>query len=165
MIETKKRDFKKLYRPPAEEDYSENYVRLIVVIVISFVFIAGEIVGGVISHSIAIISDAIHLITDLMGFVLSFVFIYLSKWKPNERMTFGYHRMELIGALANLFIIWFLLVFVMYEATLRLIDNEFVENPLVMLITAAGGLVINIVMYKVLHGGKSHSHGLMSEGC
>ena len=41
-------------------------------------------------------------------------------------MTFGYHRMELLGALANIFIIWFLVLFIMYEATLRIIHKDFV---------------------------------------
>jgi zinc transporter 2 len=91
--------------------------------VISFVFIAGEIVGGVIAHSIAIISDAMHLITDVIGFAFSFIFIYLSKKAADHKMSFGYHRMELMGALANIFIIWLLILFVAYEATLRIINK------------------------------------------
>ena len=80
-------------------------------------------------------------------------------------MTFGYHRMELMGALGNLFIIWGLAFFLIYEATLRIINKEFVKEPLAMLIVAAAGLPINIIMYFVLHSGGSHSHGLMSESC
>lgn len=68
-------------------------------------------------------------------------------------MTFGYHRMELLGALGNLFIIWALAIFLIYEATMRIINKEFVKEPKVMLIVAAIGLPINIVMYFVLHGG------------
>lgn len=72
--------------------------------------------------------------------------------------------MELMGALGNLFIIWVLAIFMFYEATTRIINKEFVKEPLVMLIVAAVGLPINIVMYFVLHTG-GHSHGLMSESC
>ena len=82
--------------------------------------------AGVISNSIAIISDAIHLISDLVGFLFSFLFLYLSKWPPNQKMTFGYHRMELLGAISNIFIIWILIFFVVYESTNRIIAKEFV---------------------------------------
>jgi zinc transporter 2 len=137
---------------------------LIIVIIISFVFIAAEFVGGYISGSISVISDAFHLVTDLIGFVVSFAFIYYSRMEPTDRMTFGFHRLELVGALGNLFIIWFLAIFLIYEATVRIIEREFVAEPTAMLIVGAGGLVVNIVMYFVLHSG-SHSHGLMSEAC
>ena len=152
----------KLYKPPPQEDHSKNFNKLFIVIIISFVFISGEFVGGYISSSISVISDAFHLVTDLIGFVLSFLFIYYSKKRPNHKMSFGYHRMELLGALGNLFIIWALALFLIYEATDRIIHKVFVKEPLAMLIVAGAGLPVNIVMYFVLHGGGSHSHGLMS---
>jgi zinc transporter 2 len=138
-------------------------VRLAVVIVIATIFIAVEIIGGTIAKSIAIISDAIHLVSDLLGFAFSFLFLYLSKKEMDEKVSFGYHRMELIGALANIFIVWTMVLFIIFEATLRIINKEFVEKPAIMLITAIAGLLINIILYKILHGGASHSHGLMAD--
>jgi zinc transporter 2 len=135
------------------------------VILISVVFIAGEIFGGILANSIAIISDAIHLVSDTIGFFFSFLFLYLSKLKANERMTFGYHRMELLGAIFNIIIIWILIFYVVFESTQRIIEKQFVSKPFIMLISAGAGLLINIGMYKVLHGGASHSHGLLSDGC
>jgi zinc transporter 2 len=82
-----------LYKPPPEEDNSKNYWLLSTVILISMIFITGEVIGGTIAGSIAIISDAIHLVSDLVGFVFSFVFLYLSKTAMNDRVSFGYHRM------------------------------------------------------------------------
>ena len=70
-----------------------------------------------------------------------------------------------MGALGNLFIIWALALFLIYEATDRIINKEFVKEPLAMLIVAAAGLPVNIVMYFVLHSGGAHSHGLMAEQC
>ncbi len=84
---------RKLYRIPKKTDNSKNYCKLIVVILISFVFIGGEIVGGVVSHSISVISDATHLITDLVGFLVSFIFLYYSDKKSNHKNSFGFHRM------------------------------------------------------------------------
>lgn len=132
------------------------------VIGIAAVFIGVEVVGGTIAKSIAIISDAIHLVSDLIGFVFSFVFLYLSKKEMDERVSFGYHRMELIGALANIFIVWAMVIFIMIEATQRIINKEFVERPAIMVITAIAGMLINVILYNILHGGSSHSHGLMS---
>jgi cation diffusion facilitator family transporter len=92
-------------------------------------------------------------VSDLVGFIFSFVFLYLSKKAMDERVSFGYHRMELLGALANLFIVWLLVIFVIYEATQRIFNRDFVQNPTVMLITAIAGLAVNVLMYMVLHGG------------
>jgi len=80
-------------------------------------------IGGKISGSIAVFSDAFHLVSDLIGFVVSFVFIHLSRRPVSERMSFGYHRMELLGAIGNLFIIWIMAVFFIYEATLRIVNK------------------------------------------
>ena len=82
--------------------------------------------GGYISNSISVFSDAFHLITDVIGFVVSFVFIYVSRKAPNDVMNFGYHRTEIIGALGNLFLIWALAGFLYYEATMRIINKVFV---------------------------------------
>lgn len=71
-----------MYKPPPKEDSSGNYKKLIVVIIISFVFITGEFVGGYISGSISVISDAFHLVTDLLGFSVSFLFLWFAKKKP-----------------------------------------------------------------------------------
>ena len=153
----------RLYQPPPKEDYSKNFKKLIIVIVISFVFITGQFVGGYISGSISVISDAFHLVTDLVGFIISFIFIYFSRKKPTHKMSFGYHRMEVLGALGNLFIIWALALFLIYEATKRIIDKEFVKEPIAMLIVASAGLSINIIMYFILKCGSSSSHEKVNE--
>jgi zinc transporter 2 len=108
------RNVRLLYRPPPHEDYSKNYLRLTIVIVIACIFIAVEIIGGTIANSIAIISDAIHLVSDLLGFIFSFLFLYLSKQPRDHTVSFGYHRMELIGALANIFIVWAMVLFIVF---------------------------------------------------
>lgn len=82
----------RLYKPPPKDDQSKNYKKLIAVIVISVIFISVEAAGGIISGSISVISDSVHLLTDLIGFILAFVFIWYSSKKPTSTMTFGYHR-------------------------------------------------------------------------
>lgn len=160
-----RRDFLKLYTPPPQENNSQKYRKLIIVIVLSLSFVATEIVAGVIAHSISIISDAIHLICDVLGYFSSFIFLYLSRKPPSKAMTFGYHRMELLGALSNIFIVWTLILFVIFESTHRIVNKEFVEKPLVMIVAATADLLVNIGIYKILHQGPTHSHGLLGNPC
>ena len=85
-------------------------------------------------------------------------------------MSYGYHRSEVIGAVGSIGLIWVLkqtnlqvlTVLLLYEATHRIINKEVVEDPYIMLITAAFGLFCNLVMAKVLHSsptGDVHNHG------
>lgn len=163
MEPSNRKGVRAIYKPPPAEDYSKNYGKLTLVIIISFLFVAAELTGGIISGSIAIISDAFHLVTDFIGFILSFAFIHLSRRKPTAKVSFGFHRMELVGALANLFIIWLLAVMMIVEATDRIINKVYVKKPYFMLLFAIGAFFINVIMYFILHGGSEHSHGLMSE--
>lgn len=66
-------------------------------------------------------------------------------------MSFGYHRAEVIGALASIFLIWGLTGILLYEAIIRVINKEIVKDPLIMLITAGFGLCCNLIMAKILH--------------
>jgi len=59
------------------------------------------------------------------------------------------------------FLIWFMIILVVIEATKRIANKEFVKEPLIMVITAACGVLINVMLYNILHGGETHSHGLM----
>ena len=101
------------------------------------------------ASSIAIMSDAAHLLSDLLGFIISIVSIYISRRKADKSMTFGYHRAEVIGALVSINIIWGLTFWLLYEATLRVIYPTPV-NGLYMLITAVIGFIFNIIMGFVL---------------
>lgn len=82
-----------LFRIPPQQDHSRSFTKLIIVSIMCVLFIAGEIVGGIISHSISVISDATHLITDLIGFILSFVFLYYSSKHADDQKSFGFHRL------------------------------------------------------------------------
>jgi zinc transporter 2 len=119
-------------------------------------------------------SDAAHLLSDILGFIISIFSIYISQRKANSQMSYGYHRAEVIGALVSVNIIWGLTIWLFYEATLRVITSEPVDG-FIMLITAVLGFVFNIIMGLILsyqgidhqmHGhshdedeGHGHSHG------
>jgi zinc transporter 2 len=131
-------------------------------IVICVVFILAEVAGGVAAHSLAIISDSVHMFTDLISFVITIVSLQVSLKKANPEFSYGYYRVEIIGAMVNLFLIWTLTIFLIYEAVLRIVYAEAVTNPLLMLLVAFFGLIVNLGMAKILHQGidpeQDHAH-------
>ncbi|CAD8113490.1 unnamed protein product [Paramecium sonneborni] len=152
-----------LYEIPDLSNVTQNVLcRLISVSVVCIVFLIAEVVGGLWAQSLAILSDAAHMFSDMSGFFISIFSIWLGQRPASQKMSFGYHRAEVIGALASIVLIWGLTILLLYEATQRIINKTLVTNPLIMLITAGFGLFCNLVMAKVLHsspsGGHSHDH-------
>ena len=130
----------------------ENRVAMYKLKIISSVccsFMIIEFICGYLAGSLAIMSDATHLLSDLAGFLIS-LFSLIVAMKPADRnFTFGYHRFEVLGALASILIIWGLTVWLLIAAVWRIRH----PNPIVgflMVCTAAGGLLFNIIMNRVL---------------
>ena len=130
------------------------------VCVICTIFMTIEIIGGYLANSIAIMSDAAHLLSDLLGFLISIVSIYISRKVAKNNMSYGYHRAEIIGALVSIILIWALTLWLLYEATLRMITLPQVDG-FIMIIIAIIGFSFNVIMGLVLaKSGVPHSHGL-----
>ena len=130
----------------------ENKVAMFKLKIISTVccsFMIIEFICGYLAGSLAIMSDATHLLSDLAGFLIS-LFSLIVAMKPADRnFTFGYHRFEVLGALASILIIWGLTVWLLMAAIWRIRH----PNPIVgflMVCIAAGGLLFNIIMNRVL---------------
>lgn len=134
--------------------------KLLLVIMVCLLFMSVEIVGGFLAHSIAIMSDAAHLLSDLLGFIISLVSVWLSGLPANDKHSYGYHRAGVIGALASVVLIWSLVAFLVYFAIERVMNLDEVEvDGQLMFYVALFGLFANLVMAKVLHGSHDHSHG------
>ena len=130
----------------------ENKVAMFKLKIISTVccsFMIIEFICGYLAGSLAIMSDATHLLSDLAGFLIS-LFSLIVAMKPADRnFTFGYHRFEVLGALASILIIWGLTVWLLMAAIWRIKH----PNPIVgflMVCIAAGGLLFNIIMNRIL---------------
>lgn len=123
--------------------------RLYINIGVSGAFMIGEIVGGVLSDSIAVITDAFHIFTDILGFLIIIVSLQLTRKQATYKMTYGFHRAEVIGTLLSIALIWGLTAWLVTEAVQRLITPQPVDG-LVMLITACGGVLGNVIMGLVL---------------
>lgn len=131
------------------------------VTLICTLFIALEVLGGVLANSIAIISDALHLLSDAIAFALSAFVVWLSTQKSPTWLPFGYHKAQPLGALLNILMIYFVTAYLFIEATERILNKEVVEKPSYMLITSIFGLGCNLIMMKILHSVDTPHH----EGC
>lgn len=124
---------------------------------IAFAFMLIEVVGGWIANSLALISDALHMFTDVGAFLLTLIALGIARRPRTSSMSFGYHRAEILGALASAISLWALSGVLIYEAVRRLIHPPEVEGSIVFFI-ALVGLIANLFMMRALH--PCHTHNL-----
>uniref|UniRef100_K3W5A9 Cation efflux protein transmembrane domain-containing protein n=1 Tax=Globisporangium ultimum (strain ATCC 200006 / CBS 805.95 / DAOM BR144) TaxID=431595 RepID=K3W5A9_GLOUD len=127
-------------------------------------FMCAQFAGGYYADSLAIMTDAAHLLSDVASFLVSLFAIYVGSFPANARMPFGYQRAEVLGALISVLIIWMLTLMLLYAAVLRMIaqaqpDAQQTVNGKVMFLVSSFGLGINLLLMKILGHGHSHSHG------
>ena len=114
-------------------------------------FMCVELVGGILSGSLAILTDAAHQLSDVAGFVISFVAMWQSTKQGNLKYSYGYHRADAIGAMGSILIIWALVIWLCIEAVHRINHLDEVNiDPIIMLITAIIGLGCNILNFMTL---------------
>lgn len=115
-----------------------------------------EVIVGFMSNSLALLSDAAHMLTDVGGQALALFAIWMSSKPRNNKKTYGYYRTEIFSALINAIVLIFISGYILYEAWQR-----FKEPPAVagipMLIVAVCGLIINLVAMKILKAGSTES--------
>jgi cobalt-zinc-cadmium efflux system protein len=118
--------------------------RLGVVLALILVFMAGEVVVGIVAHSLALLSDAGHMLTDAGAIALSLVAVHLAARRPEGGMTFGLKRAEILSALVNGATLLVLGALVVYEAIPRLMSPPRVEG-IPMLAVAVTGVGVNLL--------------------
>uniref|UniRef100_A0A9J2PD37 Cation efflux protein cytoplasmic domain-containing protein n=1 Tax=Ascaris lumbricoides TaxID=6252 RepID=A0A9J2PD37_ASCLU len=135
--------------------------RLLAVAGLSTLFIVAEFTGGVLAHSLAIMTDAGHMLSDLLSFIISIVAIRIARSPANRRLSFGFHRAEVLGATVSIVIIWILTTVLIMLAIQRIVNNDLDVDSNTMIITASAGVVFNLIMGMVLKCSRhSHSHGI-----
>lgn len=118
-------------------------------------FVLFELIGAYYSNSLALFSDAMHLITDVLALVIALFGFWIGRKPPTERYSYGFMRAEVVAALFNA-IAWFAVFgYIIYEAVVRLINSETVAVAVMMPIAVAG-LVVNLIVFYILH---SHDTG------
>ncbi|KAK8978310.1 hypothetical protein V6N11_028313 [Hibiscus sabdariffa] len=115
-----------------------------------------EIFGGMKANSLAVLTDAAHLLTDVAGFSVSLFTVWASAWKATSYHSFGFRRLEVLGALISVQLIWLISVLLIYEALERLLHDKKDVNGALMFAVAAFGFVNNLII--VLWLGHDHNH-------
>ena len=133
-----------------------NRRRLIIVLALTLLYMFAEVVGGYLTGSLALLADAGHMLSDAGSLALSFFALWLARRPPDTARTFGYSRVEILAALVHAVTLFAVAGFVVVEALERLSSPPEVTGPL-MLVVAAGGLVVNLIGLAVLHGGQAGS--------
>jgi cobalt-zinc-cadmium efflux system protein len=112
--------------------------RLLVVLTVTSVYFLTELVGGYLTGSLALLSDAVHMLTDIAALCLGLLTLWISTRPASSAKTYGYLRAEILGALLNGLFLWVLVVFIWIEAFERLRNPHPVSGLAVMAIAIVG---------------------------
>ncbi|TQV96514.1 metal ion resistance protein/transporter (Zrc1) [Cordyceps javanica] len=134
--------------------------RLIATIAISLLFFAAEISAGFYTHSLALVADAFHYLSDLLGFVVALTALQVSEGSTPAPpgYTFGWQRATLLGAFFNGIFLLALGISILFQAIERFINVSPIENPKLVLIIGCVGLTLNVLVMSFLHE-HDHDHG------
>lgn len=116
--------------------------RLAITLVLNVVLVVGQVVFGIAAHSLGLLSDAGHNLSDVAAVLISLIAVRFAQRAPTDSRSFGYHRATILAALANAAMILAITVFIVWQAIVRLANPEPVEGG-IMLVVALGAFVLN----------------------
>lgn len=126
--------------------------RVMIALVLTGTFMLVEVVGGIISGSLALLADAGHMLTDTMALSLAAMAFHVSKRPPDGSLTYGYQRFQILAAFVNGLSLLAVVGWILFEAVSRFVTPRDVMGEM-MLAVATAGLVINLISFAVLHTG------------
>lgn len=133
-------------------EHSGNLKRVQIALVLTATFMVVEVIGGLLSGSLALLADAGHMLTDTLALALAAFAFRVSALPADRKRSFGYQRMQIIVAFVNGLGLLLLVGWILFEAVTRFLDPPDVIGK-TMLIVASAGLLVNIAAFIVLHGG------------
>ena len=133
-------------------DVDISGTRLVVTMLLNFSISIVEIIGGLLSGSLSLISDALHNFSDGIAIVISYVALCLSKKPKSDQYTFGLKRAQILAAIINSGVLLAISVYLIREATTKLIHPQEINGGLMFLV-ASFGLIANIIGTWLLHRG------------
>ncbi len=135
--------------------------RLVITILLNFGITIAEIIGGIISGSLSLISDAMHNFSDGIAVIISYIAIRLNKKPKDYKFTFGYKRAEIIAAVFNASVLIGISLYLFFEAYNRLVNPEPIKGG-IMIIVAVVGLLANVAGTLLLKKGANESMNIRS---
>ncbi len=136
------------------DDGAQNRRRLLLALGVIVTFLVVEVVGGILSGSLALLADATHMLTDALALGLAASAQVIAMRPADRKLHFGYRRAQVLAAFVNGILLAVLLVWIVIEAISRFLSPIEVDAPL-MLWVATAGLVANIVAFLILHRGQN----------
>ena len=133
-----------------------NLTRTRIALVLTALFMLVEVAGGILSGSLALLADAGHMLTDTMALALAAVAFQVSARPPDSQRSYGYHRFQILAAFVNGLSLIVVVGWIVFEAIQRFLSPGEIAGPMMMAVAVAG-LVINGIVYLVLHGGDRHN--------
>lgn len=130
--------------------------RLLGALLLTTGFLIAEVIGGILSGSLALISDAAHMFTDSAALAIALVAVRIGKRPADAQRTFGYYRFEILAATFNALLLFAVAIYIIYEAYQRWKVPAEVQTTSMLLI-AVVGLGVNLVSMRLLSGGKDES--------
>ncbi len=133
-----------------------NAKKLTIALILTTTFLVIEFIAGIITQSLALLSDAAHMFTDAAALAIALAAIKIAKRPADDKRTFGYQRFEILAALFNASMLFFVAMYILYEAYQRFTQPPEIQS-LGMLIVASIGLVINLISMKILMSSATES--------
>lgn len=133
-----------------------NQRRVLAAMCLTAGFMVAEIIGGILSGSLALIADAGHMATDAAALFLAYIAFRLSNRPADADQSYGYHRAETLAAFVNALTMIALVGWIVFEAVQRFFDPVEILGGL-MLWVAAGGLLVNVLAFWLLHSGEKEN--------
>lgn len=135
---------------PEMERTTETH-RLILALAITAIYFFAELLGGILTNSLALLSDAGHMFSDIAALGLTLFAFQMARRPATTKKTYGYHRLEILAALINGLTLWLIVGVILNEAYRRFLDPPQVHS-LGMLLIASVGLMVNVVAGMILYG-------------
>ena len=133
-------------------DSTDNETRVFWAMVLTGGFMVVEVIGGILTGSLALLADAGHMLTDTAALALAWMAFRIARRSPDPRRSYGYHRFQVLAAFVNGVTLIAIVGWILIEAVRRLAAPVEIVGGM-MLAVAAAGLVVNVVAFVILHGG------------
>ncbi len=142
---------------PSPQADNGNARRLLLAFLITAGFMVVEVIGGLISGSLALLADAGHMLTDAAALLFALMAVHFARRPPNSRHTFGWLRLTTLAAFVNAIALVLITVLIVWEAIVRFRHPQPVAGATMMIIAIAG-LLANILSFWILHRGSEEKN-------
>lgn len=133
--------------------------KLLMALALTGIFMIAEVIGACVTGSLALLSDASHMLTDTAALAISLIALQIAKRPADQKRTFGYARIEILASTFNALLLFMVAAYILYEAYQRLLVPSEIATGAMMWI-AIGGLFVNLISMRLLSSASSESLNL-----